>query len=100
MLSHRAKHYNNVRKVKQCLIGNGGTGGGGAAGPGTCMRPPPPRVLKDSGAGWATNKCPYRKLSGAKGANFFFHTMCLYSKYSEFCGEFIFVLKQQEKFLT
>ena len=38
-----------------------------------------------------------RKLSGAKGANFFFHTMCLYSKYSKFCREFIFVLKQQEK---
>ena len=35
---------------------------GGAAGPGPCMRPPPapspPRVLKDSGAGSATNKCP------------------------------------------
>ena len=36
---------------------------GGAAGPGPCMRHPPaplppPRVLKDSGAGSATNKCP------------------------------------------
>ena len=34
---------------------------GGAAGPGPCMRQPPPppsRVLKDSGAGSATNKCP------------------------------------------
>ena len=32
---------------------------GEAAGPGPCMRPPPPspRVLKDSGAGSATNKC-------------------------------------------
>ena len=37
---------------------------GGVAGPGPCMRPPssppplpPPRVLKDSGAGSATNKC-------------------------------------------
>ena len=30
---------------------------GGVAGPGPCMRPPPPpRVLKDSGAGSATNK--------------------------------------------
>ena len=26
--------------------------------------------------------------------------MCLYSKYSNFCREFIFVLKQQEKILT
>ena len=26
--------------------------------------------------------------------------MCLYSKYSKFCREFIFVLKQQEKILT
>ena len=34
---------------------------GGAAGPGPCMRPPP-QVLKDSGAGSAPNKCPYRKL--------------------------------------
>ena len=33
---------------------------GGAAGPGPCMRHPPPplRVLKDSGAGSATSKCP------------------------------------------
>ena len=35
--------------------------GGVVAGPGPCMRPPPspppPRVLKDSGAGSATNKC-------------------------------------------
>ena len=35
---------------------------GGAAGPGPCMRPPPPSpppwVLKDSGAGSALNKCP------------------------------------------
>ena len=57
--------------------------------------PPPSGVLKDSGAGSATNKCLYRKLSGAKGAKFFFHTMCLYSKYSKFCREIIFVLKQQ-----
>ena len=26
--------------------------------------------------------------------------MCLYSKYSKFCREFIFVLKEQEKILT
>ena len=77
----------------------------GVAGPGSCMRPPqppppPPRVLKDSGAGSATNKCLERKLSGAEGAKSFFHTMCLYSKYSKFCKEFIFVLKQQEKIFT
>ena len=34
---------------------------GGVAGPSPCMRPPPdpppPRVLKDAGAGSATNKC-------------------------------------------
>ena len=45
---------------------------GGRPGPVlVCAPPPPPRVLKDSGAGSATNKCPERKLSGAKGANFF-----------------------------
>ena len=30
---------------------------GRGGGPGPCMRPPPPRVLKDSAAGSATNKC-------------------------------------------
>ena len=55
--------------------------------------PPPPRGLKDSGAGSATNKCPYWKPSAAEGANFFLHTMCSYSKCSKICREFIFVLK-------
>ena len=62
---------------------------GGAAGPGPCMRPPPPppappplRVLKDSGAGSALNKCPWRKLSGAKGAIFFF-ILCVYTQNSQ-----------------
>ena len=32
-----------------------------------------------------------------KGPIFFFHTVCLHSKCSKFCREFIFVLKQQEK---
>ena len=62
--------------------------------------PPPPRVLKDSGAGSATNKCLQRKLSGAEGAKLFFHTMCLYSKYSKFCREIIFVFKQQGRRAT
>ena len=75
-------------------------GGGGRPGPVLVCDPPPPRVLKDSGAGSATNKCPLRKLSGAEGAIFFLHTMCLYSKYSKFCREFIFVSKQQETILT
>ena len=66
---------------------------GGRPGPVLVCDPPPPRVLKDSGAGSATNKCPYRKPSAAEGANFFLHTMCLYSKCSKFCREFIFVLK-------
>ena len=35
--------------------------------------PPPPWILKDSGAGSATNKCPQRKLSSAKGANYFLY---------------------------
>ena len=45
-------------------------GGGGRAGS-LYATPPPPRALKDSGAGSAPNKCPQRKLSGAEGANFF-----------------------------
>ena len=51
-------------------------GGGGRAGSlyATPPSPPPPphRVLKDSGAGSATNKCLSRKLSGSKGAKIFF----------------------------
>ena len=75
-------------------------GGGRARSLYATAPPPPPPPGFESGAGSATNKCPWRKLSGAKGAIFFFHTVCLYSKYSKFCREFIFVLKQQEKILT
>ena len=55
------QHLCTLRKRNSvCLVPC--TSPGGAAGPGPCMRhppaPPPPRVLKDSGAGSATNKCP------------------------------------------
>ena len=62
------------------------TGGGGAGRVLVCdpppPAPPPPRVLKDSGARSATNKCPWRKVSGAKGADFFF-ILCVYTQNTE-----------------
>ena len=70
---------------------------GGAAGPGPCMRPPPapppPGFQKIVVPGRPSTSVPGENCLAPKAPIFFFDTMCLYSKYSNFCRKFIFVLR-------
>ena len=65
-----------------------------------CNPPPPPPGFERYWCGVSHQQVSLEKTVRCQRHHFFFHTMCLYSKYSKFCREFIFVLKQQEKILT